>query len=412
MAGSIYKLSAAKVRAASPGKHSDGGGLYLYRLRTGDQWVFRFTYSGKRKEMGLGGFPSVSLAQAREMADAYRGIVKRGGNPIEVRNKEKEQAAADQIANDPKARDRRLLKNIAPLAFEARKAQLKGDGEAGRWYSPIKTHILPVLGEKPVEDITGTVIADALRPIWHTKTDVARKAITRLKACLSYASAQKFEIDRHAIEDARELLGKQVHKAENIPSMNWRDVPAFYQSLEGGGAVQLALQLLILTGLRSRPIRFAHVDQITGNIWTVPAELVKGPRGKTDDFRVPLSKEALRIMDRAEEFARDGFLFPGVRKGVISDASMSRYMERLGLSARPHGFRASFRTWADEATSTDYEIKETAIGHKVGSAVSRAYQRSDYFDERLLLAERWATHVTGKEADVIPIRGNCGNGHV
>ncbi|WP_209599720.1 site-specific integrase [Ruegeria sp. HKCCSA071] len=405
MAGGLYKLSAQRVKKTGPGKHSDGGGLYLYRLSSGDQWVFRFTISGGRKEMGLGGYPSVSLAQAREMADAYRGIVKRGGNPIELRNAEKAQAAADQVASDPKAREKRLLKNIAPAAFEARKAQLKGDGEAGRWYSPIKTHILPALGEKPVEDITGTVIADALRPIWHTKTDVARKAITRLKACLRYASANRYEIDRHAIDDARELLGKQVHKAENIPSMNWRDVPAFYQGLEGGGKVQLALQLLILTGLRSKPIRFAQFDQIDGNVWTIPAEMVKGPRGKTDDFRVPLTAEAMRIVELAEKTARDGYLFPGVRKGVISDASMSRHMERLELHARPHGFRSSFRTWADEATNTGYEIKETAIGHKVGSAVSRAYQRSDYFEERLLLAERWASHLTGGKAVVIPIRG-------
>ncbi|KIC44977.1 integrase [Ruegeria sp. ANG-S4] len=409
MAGALYKLTAAKVRSVGPGKHSDGGGLYFYRLASGDQWVFRFTISGKRREMGLGGYPGVSLAQAREMADAYRSIVKSGGNPIEVRSGERAQAAADLIANDPNAREARLLKNIAPEAFKARQAQLKDDGRAGRWYSPIKTHILPSLGEKPVEEITGTVIADALRPIWHTKTDVARKALTRLKACLSYASAKRFEIDRHAIDDARELLGKQIHKAQNIPSMNWRDVPAFYQSLEGGGTVQLALQLLILTGLRSRPIRFARLDQINGNTWTVPAELVKGPRGKTDDFRAPLSAEAMRIVQAAKETARDGYLFPGVRKGVISDASMSRHMERLELDARPHGFRASFRTWADEATKTDYEIKETAIGHKVGSAVSRAYQRSDYFDERLLLAERWAEHVTGIRPKVIHLR-ESGNG--
>lgn len=405
MAGSLYRLTAQAVKNAPKGKHNDGGGLYLYRLASGDQWVFRFTYSGKRKEMGLGGFPGVTLAQAREMADAYRRMAKSGENPIEVRNAEKAQVAADQVANDPKAREKRLLKNVAPLAFEARKPQLRGDGKAGRWYSPIKTHVLPALGDKPVEDITGTVIADALRPIWHTKTDVARKALTRLKACLNYASANRFEIDRHAIDDARELLGKQVHKAENIPSMNWRDVPAFYQSLEGGGTVQLALQLLILTGLRSRPIRFAKVDQIDGNVWTVPAEFVKGPRGKTDDFRVPLSKEALRIVDIAKVSARDGYLFPGARKGAISDASMSRHMERLGLVARPHGFRSSFRTWADEATQTGYEIKETAIGHKVGSAVSRAYQRSDFFDERLLLAERWADHIMCRTADVIQIRG-------
>ncbi len=405
MAGALYKLSAARVRAAGPGKHSDGGGLYLYRLASGDQWVFRFTISGKRKEMGLGGFPGVTLAKAREMADSYRSIAKNGGNPIEVRKNEKLRAAADLIANDPMAREMRLLKNIAPEAYKARQAQLKEDGVAGRWYSPIKTHILPALGNKPVEEITGTVIADALRPIWHTKTDVARKALTRLKACLSYASAKRYEIDRHAIDDARELLGKQIHKAENIPSMGWRDVPEFYQSLEGGGTVQLALQLLILTALRSKPIRFANLDQIDGKVWTVPAELVKGPRGKTHDFRVPLSTESLRIVDIAREIARDGFLFPGVRTGVISDASMSRHLERLELDARPHGFRSSFRTWADEATNTGYEIKETALGHKVGSAVSRAYRRSDYFDERMMLAERWAAHVTSSPADTSQIRG-------
>ncbi len=337
-------------------------------------------------------------------------IAKSGGNPIEVRKSEKAQAAADQIANDPKAREKRLLNNIAPEAFKARQAQLKEDGVAGRWYRPVKTHILQALGDKPLEDITGTVIADALRPIWHTMTDVARKALTRLKACLSYASAKRYEIDRHAIEDARELLGKQIHKAENIPSMNWREVPAFYQSLEGGGTVQLALQLLILTGLRSKPIRFSRADQIDGNMWTVPAELVKGPRGKIDDSRVPLSVEALRIVELAEKTARDGFLFPGFRKGVISDASMSRHMERLELDARPHGFRSSFRTWAGEATKTSYEVKETAIGHKVGSAVSRTYQRSDYFDERLLLAERWAAHVASQSASVVHFRGEISNG--
>lgn len=148
--------------------------MYLYRLASGDQWVFRFTVSGKRMEMGLGGYPSVSLAQAREMADAYRAIVKSGGNPIEVRISKRAKAAADIIANDPNAREKRLLKNIAPEAFKARQAQLKDDRKAGRWYSPIKTHVLPALSEKPVEEITGTVIADALRPVWHAKTDLAR----------------------------------------------------------------------------------------------------------------------------------------------------------------------------------------------------------------------------------------------
>lgn len=405
MAAPIYAMTAAQVRNAPPGKHSDGGGLYLYRLRTGTRWVFRFTLGGKRHEMGLGGYPALSLADARKMADRHRAVLQTGADPIENRQNEQRATQAHHEANNPDARKRRLLNTIAPLTFESRKTQLKDDGKAGRWYSPLQKHVLPALGKKPVGEISGTEIAKALKPIWHRQPDVARKAITRLGACLSYARAQGLDVDRNAVADARELLGKQMHVAEHIPAMDWRKVPAFYQSLEGGDAVQMALQLLILTGVRSKPLRFAHTDQIDAGVWTIPAELVKGNKGKTTDFRVPLSDEAQRIVERACTVARDGFLFPGLRKGVISDASMARHMERLGLDERPHGFRSSFRTWADESTNTAYEVKETALGHKVGSIVSRAYQRTDYLDERALLAARWATHLTGTTGKVIQLRG-------
>ncbi|MEY8842047.1 tyrosine-type recombinase/integrase, partial [Cribrihabitans sp. XS_ASV171] len=221
---------------------------------------------------------------------------------------------------------------------------------------------------------------------------------------LNFARAKGLEVDRMAVADAKELLGKHVHTPKHIPSMNWQDVPAFYQSLNGGDVVSMALQLLILTGLRSAPVRFARIDQIDGDVWTVPPENVKGMKGKTQPFRVPLSEEALRVIERAKAVSRDGFLFPGMRKGVISDMSMSQHLKRRGLLARPHGFRSSFRTWADEATKTPYEVKETALGHKVGSAVSRAYLRTDYLEERRLLAERWSNFVSGSCSEIISLR--------
>lgn len=402
----LHLLTATQVRNAPPGKHSDGGGLYLYSLKSGKQWVFRFTFGGKRKEMGLGGYPSVNLAQARAQAERWRAVALEGKNPIMVRDAERKAAEAEFQANNPDARKQRLLSTIAPLAFEARKSQLRDDGKAGRWFSPLRTHVLPRLGNKLVEEITGNEIAKALKPIWHKQPDVARKAMTRLDACLSYARAQGLEIDRMAVADAKELLGRQVHIATHIPAMDWRDAPTFYQSLEGGDAVALALQLLMLTGgLRSKNVRYAHVDQIQGDVWTIPADLVKGNKGKTKDFRVPLTSESLRIIDRASETSREGFLFPGQRKGVISDMSMSALMKRRGLKARPHGFRSCFRTWADEATNAAFEAKETAIMHKVGSEVTRAYLRTDYLEERRMLAEKWTGYLTGKQADVVPIRG-------
>jgi integrase len=401
----LYRLTATRVLNAPPGKHADGGGLYLYNLRTGPQWVFRFTIAGKRHEMGLGGYPATSLADARKLADKYRAIVKTGGNPIEVRAAENTAIAARIEANSPDARRAKLLNTIAPLAFEAKKPELRDDGKAGRWFSELRNHVLPKIGQMPVDEITGNDIAKALKPIWHEHPEVGRKAITRLGQCLRFARAQGVDVDPLAITDARELLGKQVYTATHIPAMDWQDVPAFYRSLEGGGPVQLALQLLILTGYRSKSTRFAQLDQIEGDIWTVPAPLVKGNKGQTEPFRIPLTPEALRVIECAREISRDGYLFPGVRKGVISDMSMAAHMKRIGLDARPHGFRTAFRIWAEENTNAGWEIKESSIGHKVGNSVSRAYLRTDFLDERRLLAEKWARYLTGEKAVVISMIG-------
>ena len=128
-----------------------------------------------------------------------------------------------------------------------------------------------------------------------------------------------------------------------MPVLAWQDVPGFYQSLTGGTLSELALRLLILAAVRSYPLRNIHVDQIDGDVWTIPAEAMKGRKGATSDFRVPLSGEALAVIDEARKFTRDGFMFPGVRKGVISDMMMGMFMRRRGMEARPHGFRSSFR---------------------------------------------------------------------
>ncbi|EAU46138.1 putative integrase dna protein [Salipiger bermudensis HTCC2601] len=151
----------------------------------------------------------------------------------------------------------------------------------------------------------------------------------------------------------------------------------------------------MLTGVRSRPIRFMHLDQIDGDTWTIPAEQIKGRRGATSDFRVPLSLEAQEVITEANRHARDGFLFPGTRKRVISDATMAQLMERRGMDERPHGFRSSLRDWLAEATDARHEVGETILGHVVGGHVERAYRRTDYLDQRRALLERWAAHLTG-----------------
>lgn len=218
--------------------------------------------------------------------------------------------------------------------------------------------------------------------------------MNRLSICLRHAAALGLDVDLQATDKAKALLGKQRHKTTNIPAMPWHDVPAFYQSLDGGSITELALRLLILTAVRSFPLRNLHLDQIEGDIWTIPAEAMKGRKDATSDFRVPLSQEAQAVVAQARPFARDGFLFPGVRRGVISDMTMGKFMERRKLIERPHGFRSSFRDWVAETTNTPHDVAETALGHVIGGTLERSYRRTDFIEQRQALMERWGSKLT------------------
>lgn len=391
------RLSASFVKTAQAGKYCDGAGLWLVKRDDGGaQWVLRLTVHGRRREMGLGGFPALGLADARKLGERWRNVAAAGRDPIKQREAEERAARREDIS----------LAVLTADAFEARKAELKGDGTAGRWLSPLTFHVLPKLGKVPVTDIDQRDIRDTLAPIWHAKADTARKALNRLSIVMKHAAALGLDVDLQATEKAKALLGKSRHVPKHIPAMAWADVPDFYASLEEPTLTHLALRLLILTGVRSNPLRHIRLEQIDGDVWTVPAESMKGRKGGTTDFRVPLSREALRIIDLARPHARNGFLFPNRQKGVISDMTLSRHMERRGLEARPHGFRTSLRTWLAEATDAPHEVAEAMLAHVTDSGVVRAYRRTDFLEQRRKLAERWADHVTGGAGQVVKLAGS------
>ncbi|UJW83993.1 tyrosine-type recombinase/integrase [Devosia sp. SL43] len=391
MGRGLNRLTSLQIRNALAGKYADGGGLWLHKREAGPngagQWFFRYTLHGRRREMGLGSV-DVPLREAREAATKWRVKVREGIDPIHDRQRQKREAA----------RNLHKLKDIATDAFESRKADLKDEGIAGRWFSPLELHVLPKLGDTPVGEIEQIAIRDALAPIWHTKADTARKSLNRLAICLRHAAALGLDVDLQATEKARALLGTQRHVAQNIPAMHWQDVPAFYATLNECTITHLALRLTILTAARSMPLRFLHEDQVVGDIWTIPGEAMKGRKGATVDFRIPLSAEALAVVSQARRLARNGYLFPSARKGVISDATMARHMERAGLEARPHGFRSSLRDWLAETTNAAHEVAEMVLSHKVGGSVERAYRRTDFIEQRRTLMERWARFVTGQNA--------------
>jgi integrase len=389
------RLSAGFIKTAPVGKHCDGGGLWLIKREDGGaQWMQRVTVHGRRREMGLGGFPSLGLADARKLSDRWRSMAAAGRDPIKEREAEERAARREDIS----------LAIITQDAFEARKAELKDDGKAGRWMSPLTLHVIPKLGKVPVTDLDQRDIRDTLAPIWHTKADTASKAMNRLSIVLRHAAALGLDVDLQAIEKAKALLGKTRHVPKNIPAMDWADVPDFYASLEEPTLTHLALRLLILNpGVRSNPLRHLRLEQIKDDVWTVPKGHMKGQKGKAPAYRVPLCQEAKRVIELARPHSRNGYLFPNTRGGVISDATMSRLMERRGLDARPHGFRTSLRTWLAETTDAPHEVAEAMLSHATDSGIVRAYRRTDFLEQRLVLNERWAGYVTGSAGQVVKL---------
>lgn len=385
-------LTAMQVKNAPVGKHCDGSGLWLHkRADGGAQWVLRVTVHGRRREMGLGSLDDVSLGEARRLAEKWRVMVREGKDPI----KERERLSREAAKSDSR------LQNVADAAFEARKAELKGDGKAGRWFSPLELHVLPKLGKVPVEDIDQRDIETVLKPLWHTKAETARKALNRLGIVLKHGAAMGYDVDLQATLKAKALLGKSRHTSTNIPALHWQQVPEFYAEVGETTITQLALKLLILTAVRSGPLRLAEWQEFEDDVWTIPADKMKSRKDEASDFVVPLSGEAIRLLHVLRPFERDGLVFPSIRKGPISDMAMTKMLKDRGHAFRPHGFRSSFRTWCAEATDTPDKIAETALAHSIGTKVQKAYLRTEYFERRKALMERWAQYVTGGSADVV-----------
>lgn len=377
-------LSARKAATAKAGKYLDGDGLWLLKhSKEKGRWFLRFRFGDRRREMGLGSFPAVSLAEAREQAKAARELIRQGTNPIEARKARAAPAPAIIVPT---------FEECALAAYEARKASLRGGGKAGRWLSPLERHIFPAMGGVIMTEVDQNTVADALRPIWRTKYPTADKAAGRIHTVVKYAIAQGHAANLNAVEMARILLGDPGHKVEHLSAMPWQDVPAFYQSLGVGSTVRRVLAFMLLTGggARTAPVRLARYDEIDGDQWTIPGDKMKGREGKTEPFRIPLSPPAMELVEICRNLHRSEWLFPGPSGKPISDVMTSKFMRDLPYT--PHGFRSTFRDWM-AAQDVPFEVAETAIAHKVGSKVTRAYLRDDYWEQRKDVMRRWADHL-------------------
>ena len=369
-----------KAKSLAAGKYADGQGLWLVkRSRHAGKWVLRLSVAGKRREMGLGPWPEVSIANARTKALQARASLRDGTDPVAAR--QREQLVATRLT----------LKEAVDGCFKARQAELKGDGSAGRWMSPLTVHVLPKVGNVAVEDVDQHVLKRTLEPIWHEKADTARKAMNRLNLTLRHAAALGLDVDLQATMKARALLGKQRHTAKHVPSIPYQEAPAFYQWLRTQPHQScFVLRFLMLTAARTGEVRFAMTSEIEGDVLVIPPARTKAKR----EHKIPLTDEAMRTIEQAHNFEGSNLLFPSAKGKPLSDATMSRFMEREGYVARPHGFRATFRSWAEECTDTPFEVKESCLGHVVDKGVTKAYQRSDRLAKRIRLLKEWEMFLT------------------
>jgi len=394
MTRATNRLTAVTIRNAPPSKLSDGGGLVLDKTATGGKWLYRYSFAGVRREMGLGAFPDVSLADARKARDRWATTLATGKDPITERKRllAAEKAAIDRA--DP------TLAEAATMAFQALQAGLKGAGERGRWFSPVKLYLLPKMGAKRLSDIHQSDIAAALRPIWQTKHPTAQKAIQRLGIIYKWARLAGYPCDPFTIEAAAHILGAVAHDPVGIVATDWHDMPALYKRLDHVSMAHMALRMTILTCARTDSVRGMRFSEVAGNVWTVPPDRMKA----SQPFRYPLPPPALELLDLCRARSDGDYVFASYIQGKsITENALLKALNTLGEAGRPHGFRTSFRTWAQD-TGQPWDVAETVLAHKIGGRVERTYARSDMLDRRAALMLRWSEFVTAQGATFVDQR--------
>lgn len=389
------KLTAVAIRKAGVGKLFDGAGLYLIKTQSGGSWVYRFTHLGKRRDMGLGPYPALSLADARAARNQWAAVLADGRDPVSTRAAQQAAEKAERDASNP------TLSEAIDMTLESRRATLR---QPARWVSPLDIHIKPVIGRKRLSEVDQADIKDAIAPIWKTKHPTAEKCVDRLRIVFIECKLMGYGCDPFTVSAAERMLGAYHHEAQPIPSTPWQDIPDLYGRL-GDSSVDMALKWLILSAVRCMAGLGARQIEIADGVWTVPKERVKATKKHMREFRVPVTGPMQEIADTQAQYFEDLLFESHITGKPVTDAAIEKRLRTIGEEGRPHGFRSSFRTWAEDSNAVDWTVAETILGHSIGTKVERSYQRSDLLDRRRVAMEKWAAHVTGANSDVVKLRG-------
>lgn len=423
---------------------SFGDGLLLEVKPSGAKaWVLRYMLAGKRRDMGLGPFPTISLKEARAKADAARKLAAEKRDPIANRREEREAIAAARAAEEEKRA--RSFRDVAEALIKAQSPAWTSTKTLASWRLTLDRHGYPVLGDMPVADITRADVVRALSPIWTNQPPTARKLQRRISAVLDYAAAHGWRAADNPAAGRVLRLTKALPPVRadghRWPSLPWPRVPAFMTALlKRDGMSALALRFAILTALRSNEIRQARWGEFDfdAGVWTLPGAKMKGGRAKAREaHRVPLTPAMLDVLVLAAAHTaddvtvqnmplharrlRDGLVFATAEGCAYSDAAMSATIKRMNadrpegepipwrdVDGRPitqHGFRRSFRSWVDDERPEDAAAAEAQLAHEEPNKVAAAYRGSDLLTRRVVLMRAWADHCMGATStQVIPLR--------
>ncbi len=385
-------LTAQFVRTVKePGKYFDGQGLYLRVEPNGSRfWIQRITIRGKRCELGLGSPSLVPLAEARAKAIENRKLAREGGDPLQAKH------AAREVLTFEKA---------ARKVHELHKPTWRNPKHAAQFISTLETYAFPRMGNIKVSDVTAADVLAVLAPIWTTKAETARRIRQRIGTVLKWAVAQGWRKDNPA-QDIQQALPKVEATKARRKAMPYADVPACIEVVKASDATEAtkqAIEFLILNASRSGEVREAVWEEIDMDaaIWEIPASRMKAKR----PHRIPLSPRALSILSAAIEVTGGkGYVFPGTKAGrPLSDMTLSKLVKELGFDVDVHGFRTSFRTWAQEKTNFPREVAEAAMAHTLGDKAEQAYARSDLFEKRRKMMAAWAAYLAEKRDNVVRI---------
>lgn len=377
-----------------PGLFADGDGLYLRIDQTGcRRWVFIYYRHKRRREMGLGpcGPVRVTLAQARQAAEAARRTLADGKDPI-----------AERRAALAPAADHTFSGVASDLLDELEKGW-RSPKQRPQWEASLKQHA-PALWSADVSAIDTEAVLSALRPIWTKSPETATRIRARIERVLDAAKARGL---REGENPARwrghldNLLSRTRRKKGHHAAMPYGDVPDFLKALATRDSISAeALRFLIFTAARSGEVRGATWEEIQGDLWVIPAERMKAER----EHRVPLSPGAVAVLESVSPVLRQGLIFPGA-KGPLSDMALAMVMRKLDVKdATPHGFRSAFKDWAMDCTNFPDEVSEEALAHAVGSAVRRAYRRGEAIEKRRALMDAWSAFCLGQRGSVVAFR--------